>query len=362
MSPRSRVFTAWWSPGQMRVRELGHSVFVDDQTVIEGVRLSASLFLSLSSPPSLFVSLSASLPPCLPPSLSSVPPRLPLCLSLSASLSLSLSLSASFSPSVRARGCRSAPRYCSPSRRVVCTLSPPLSGADRSRRCIYAFTWHPFSMHTRCGTSLARRSLRCRCWTSPRPSPATTACCRSSAGTRARSRSTATRRYAPTVSAVSPLLLLLLLWALPRAAAALLATGAGGDHGIDYTQNWLRFPYDSTFLRSHHLHLHPYMLTCVLGVCVAPLRYLPTACSAGGGLRGQVLVRRRAEGSGTAHVSASIARAQLTTSARAQLTKTSDRGWCSEARRGWRRRISGWPRRAGVRGCSPAPPRLRILD
>jgi hypothetical protein len=92
MSTRSRVFTAWWSPGQMRVRELGHSVFVDDQTVIEGVRLSASLFLSLSSPPSLFVSLSASLPLCLPPSLSSVPPRLPLCLSLSASLSLSLSL------------------------------------------------------------------------------------------------------------------------------------------------------------------------------------------------------------------------------------------------------------------------------
>eukprot|EP01047_Picozoa_sp_COSAG01_P011235 COSAG01_NODE_491_length_16354_cov_26.550784_14_plen_153_part_00 len=96
MSTRSRVFTTWWSPGQMRVRELGHSVFVDDQTVIEGVRLSASLFLSLSSPPSLFVSLSASLPLCLsasPPPLSR--PSLPVCLSASLSLPLSLSLSLS---------------------------------------------------------------------------------------------------------------------------------------------------------------------------------------------------------------------------------------------------------------------------
>jgi hypothetical protein len=36
-------------------------------------------------------------------------------------------------------------------------------------------------------------------------------------------------------------------------------TGAGGDHGIDHHKNWLRFPYDSTFLRSHYLHPHPYV-------------------------------------------------------------------------------------------------------
>jgi hypothetical protein len=35
-------------------------------------------------------------------------------------------------------------------------------------------------------------------------------------------------------------------------------TGAGEDHGIDHDKNWLRFPYDSTFLRSHYLHPHPY--------------------------------------------------------------------------------------------------------
>ena len=34
-------------------------------------------------------------------------------------------------------------------------------------------------------------------------------------------------------------------------------TGAGEDHGIDSHQNWLIFPYDSTFLRSHDLHPHP---------------------------------------------------------------------------------------------------------
>jgi hypothetical protein len=36
-------------------------------------------------------------------------------------------------------------------------------------------------------------------------------------------------------------------------------TGAGGDNGIDHHENWLRFPYDSTVLRSHDLHPHPYM-------------------------------------------------------------------------------------------------------
>jgi hypothetical protein len=29
--------------------------------------------------------------------------------------------------------------------------------------------------------------------------------------------------------------------------------GAGEDHGIDHSKSWLRFPYDSTFLRSHYI-------------------------------------------------------------------------------------------------------------
>ena len=36
-------------------------------------------------------------------------------------------------------------------------------------------------------------------------------------------------------------------------------TGAGGDNGIEHNKNWLRFPYDSTILRSHYLHPHPYL-------------------------------------------------------------------------------------------------------
>eukprot|EP01049_Picozoa_sp_SAG25_P016548 SAG25_NODE_3849_length_950_cov_1.002350_2_plen_86_part_00 len=36
-----------------------------------------------------------------------------------------------------------------------------------------------------------------------------------------------------------------------------LCTGAGEDNGIDHSKNWLRFPYESTCLRSHYLHLHP---------------------------------------------------------------------------------------------------------
>jgi hypothetical protein len=35
------------------------------------------------------------------------------------------------------------------------------------------------------------------------------------------------------------------------------STCAGEDNGIDHNKNWLRFPYDSTFLRSHYLHPHP---------------------------------------------------------------------------------------------------------
>jgi hypothetical protein len=38
----------------------------------------------------------------------------------------------------------------------------------------------------------------------------------------------------------------------------IIITGAGEDHGIDHNKNLLRFPYDSTFLRSHYLHPHPY--------------------------------------------------------------------------------------------------------
>jgi hypothetical protein len=36
--------------------------------------------------------------------------------------------------------------------------------------------------------------------------------------------------------------------------------GAGGDHRMDRHKNWLRFAYDSAFLRSHDLHPHPYRL------------------------------------------------------------------------------------------------------
>jgi|EP01047_Picozoa_sp_COSAG01_P014528 hypothetical protein len=35
-------------------------------------------------------------------------------------------------------------------------------------------------------------------------------------------------------------------------------TGAGADNGMDHDQNGLRFPYDSTLLRSHYLHPPPY--------------------------------------------------------------------------------------------------------
>jgi hypothetical protein len=36
-------------------------------------------------------------------------------------------------------------------------------------------------------------------------------------------------------------------------------TGAGEDNGVDHNNNGLRFPYDSTFLRSQYLHPHPYI-------------------------------------------------------------------------------------------------------
>jgi hypothetical protein len=37
-------------------------------------------------------------------------------------------------------------------------------------------------------------------------------------------------------------------------------TGAGEENAIDHNTNCLRFPYDSTFLRSHSPHSHPYPL------------------------------------------------------------------------------------------------------
>jgi hypothetical protein len=37
--------------------------------------------------------------------------------------------------------------------------------------------------------------------------------------------------------------------------------GAGEDHGIDHDKNWLRFPYDSTVVRSHYLHPHPHVIS-----------------------------------------------------------------------------------------------------
>jgi hypothetical protein len=40
-------------------------------------------------------------------------------------------------------------------------------------------------------------------------------------------------------------------------------TGAGEDNGIDHHQKWLRFPYDSTCLRSQYLHPHPYVQRAV---------------------------------------------------------------------------------------------------
>ena len=41
------------------------------------------------------------------------------------------------------------------------------------------------------------------------------------------------------------------------AGNAITISGAAGDNWIDHQKNWLRFPYDSTFLRSHYLHPHP---------------------------------------------------------------------------------------------------------
>eukprot|EP01047_Picozoa_sp_COSAG01_P035399 COSAG01_NODE_2713_length_7209_cov_5.300844_1_plen_399_part_00 len=69
------------------------------------------------------------------------------------------------------------------------------------------------------------------------------------------------------------------------------STGAGEDSGIDHNKNLLRFPYDSTFLRSHYLHPHPYvhpgrLIGGARGVCVGGVggranvaRGWPTTCA-----------------------------------------------------------------------------------
>jgi hypothetical protein len=68
-------------------------------------------------------------------------------------------------------------------------------------------------------------------------------------------------------------------------------TGAGEDYGIDHHENWLRFPYDSTVWRSHHLQPHPYNITVRAAVtrpgAACDTRSEASACSTWGrsGLR-----------------------------------------------------------------------------
>jgi hypothetical protein len=52
-------------------------------------------------------------------------------------------------------------------------------------------------------------------------------------------------------------------------------TGAGDDHGIDHHKNWLRFPYDSTFLRSRYLHPHPYGIIVIIGIGIGIVVVIP---------------------------------------------------------------------------------------
>jgi hypothetical protein len=60
-------------------------------------------------------------------------------------------------------------------------------------------------------------------------------------------------------------------------------TGAGEDNGIAQNQNWLRFPYDSTFFRSHYLHPHPYAGACSGHAHPDGPRLRTSACTRGGG-------------------------------------------------------------------------------
>jgi serine/threonine protein kinase len=63
----------------------------------------------------------------------------------------------------------------------------------------------------------------------------------------------------------------------PRSHRAAVRPSPGGDNGIDHNKHRLRFPYDSTFLRSHYLHPHP----CVLewNRSILAEIYLCHACS-----------------------------------------------------------------------------------
>jgi hypothetical protein len=67
-------------------------------------------------------------------------------------------------------------------------------------------------------------------------------------------------------------------WLRPRRLRGMAVTqrsNTGGDNGIDHNKNWLRFPYLSTFWRSHHhLHPHPHPYYLLPG---------PTGRRAGGG-------------------------------------------------------------------------------
>eukprot|EP01047_Picozoa_sp_COSAG01_P022754 COSAG01_NODE_1363_length_10560_cov_2530.174773_2_plen_293_part_00 len=71
-------------------------------------------------------------------------------------------------------------------------------------------------------------------------------------------------------------------------------TGAGGDHGIDHDQTWLRFPYDSTALRPHYLHPHPY--ACMRAACTPCHRYRYAENTRGRRGRGAMCAHARRRG------------------------------------------------------------------
>jgi hypothetical protein len=49
-----------------------------------------------------------------------------------------------------------------------------------------------------------------------------------------------------------------LLWSLlSRDRTHITGAGEEEDNGMAHDEHWLRFPYDSTVLRSHHLHPRP---------------------------------------------------------------------------------------------------------
>jgi hypothetical protein len=67
-------------------------------------------------------------------------------------------------------------------------------------------------------------------------------------------------------------------------------TGPGRDNGIDHAKNCLRFPYDSTCLRSHDRHPHPYHHRAPVGSMRAPPDHRPDDSCAHG------IVTRASEG------------------------------------------------------------------